>query len=104
MAFAAEDAIYLVPVTGGRAWRVSDDGAPVGYPRFSRDGTQIAWTSDHDGAPEVYSSGIRPGAQPARRTYWGDPRTRTVGWTTAGEVLAVSAAGQHAQKYPHAFA
>jgi tricorn protease len=104
LAFAAEDAIYLVPVTGGRAWRLSDDGAPVGYPRFSRDGTQIAWTSDHDGAPEVYSSGITPGAQPARRTYWGDPRTRTAGWTAAGEVLAVSAAGQHAQKYPHAFA
>ena len=104
LAFAAEDDIYLAPVEGGRAWRLSDDGAPVGYPRFSRDGAQVAWTSRRDGAPEVYTSAIEPGGQPARRTYWGDPHTRTVGWTAEGEVLAVSAAGQHAQKYPRAFA
>jgi len=104
LTFAAEDDIYLAQVTGGRAWRLSDDGAPVGYPRFSRDGTRIAWTSHRDGSPEVYTASTEPGGQPVRQTYWGDSRTRTVGWTTAGEVLAVSAAGQHAQKYPRAFA
>jgi tricorn protease len=102
--FAAEDAIYLVPATGGRAWQLSDDGAPASYPRFSRDGTQIAWTSSRDGAPEVYTIGTEPGGQSARLTYWGDSTTKTVGWTPAGEVLVVSAAGQHAQKYPTAFA
>ena len=104
LTFAAEDDIYLAPVTGGRAWRLSDDRAPASYPRFSRDGTQIAWTSRRDGSPEVYTASTEPGGQPARRTYWGDSQTRTVGWTAAGEVLAVSAAGQHAQKYPRAFA
>jgi tricorn protease len=104
LTFAADDAIYLAPAAGGRAWCLSDDGAPVGYPRFSRDGTQIAWTSSRDGAPDVYTSSTEPDGQPARRTYWGDPFTRTAGWTAAGEVLAVSAAGQPAQKYPHAFA
>jgi len=92
LTFAAEDAIYLAPVSGGRAWRLSDDGAPASYPRFSRDGTQIAWTSSRDGAPEVYTWGSEPDGQAARRTYWGDPFTRTTGWTAAGEVLAVSAA------------
>jgi tricorn protease len=102
--FTAEDGIYLAPHTGGRAWRLSDDGAPVGYPRFSRDGTRIAWTSRRDGSPEVHTASIEPGGQSTRRTYWGDSTTRTVGWTAAGEVLAVSAAGQHALKYPHSFA
>jgi len=104
LVFAAEDDIYLAPAGGGRAWRLSDDTAPVGYPRFSRDGAQIAWTSRRDGSPEVYTASTEPSGQPARRTYWGDPHTRAVGWTAAGEVLAVSAAGQHAQKYPRAFA
>jgi tricorn protease len=104
LTFVAEDDIYLAPVTGGRASRLSDDGAPVGYPRFSRDGSQVAWTSRRDGAPEVYTASIEAGGQPTRRTYWGDSHTRTTGWTTAGEVLVVTAAGQHAQKYPRAFA
>ena len=104
LAFAAEDDIYLAPVTGGRAWRLSDDGAPASYPRFSRDGSRIAWTSRRDGAPEVYTASIEPDGQPARRTYWGDSHTRTTGWTAADEVLVVTAAGQHAQKYPRAFA
>jgi tricorn protease len=103
LVFAAEDGIYLAPVAGGRAWPLADDGAPAAYPRFSRDGTQMAWTSHRDGSPEVYTASIEPGGQPARRTYWGDPRTRTVGWTAAGEVLAVSAAGQHAMKYTRSF-
>jgi tricorn protease len=104
LTFAADDDIYLAPITGGRAWRLSDDRAPVGYPRFSRDGSQIAWTSRRDGAPEVYTAGIEPDGQPTRRTYWGDSQTRTTGWTAADEVLVVTAAGQHAQKYPRAFA
>ena len=29
-----------------------------------------------------------------RLTYWGDPRTRTRGWTPDGKVLAISATGQ----------
>ncbi len=104
LTFGAEDGVYLAPASGGRAWRLSGEGAPVGYPKFSRDGAQIAWTSRRDGGPEVYTASIEPDGQPARRTYWGDPRTRTTGWTAAGEVLVLSAAGQPAQKYPRAFA
>jgi tricorn protease len=104
LAFAAEDDIYLASVAGGRAWRLSDNGAPASYPRFSRDGSRIAWTSRRDGAAEVYTASIESDGQPARRTYWGDSHTRTTGWTAADEVLVVTAAGQHAQKYPRAFA
>ena len=44
-------------------------------------------------SPEVYAADTE-GGEAARLTYWGDSRTRVTGWTTAGEVLAVTAAGQ----------
>ena len=65
----------------------------MSYPRFSHDGTRIAWTSWQDGNPEVYTADAE-GNDAGRLTYWSDARTRVTGWTRAGEVLAVSATGQ----------
>ena len=103
LTFVAGDDVWLAPAGGGRAWRVSADAAQVGYPRFSRDGTRIAWTSWRDGNPEVYLTDLEGGAA-TRLTYWGDPQTRVTGWTAGGEILAVTAAGQPAMKYRRAFA
>jgi tricorn protease len=91
--FVAEDDIWLASADGGRAWKLSADGAQVRYPRFSRDGSAIAWTSSRDGNPEVYLTDPE-GGDTRRLTYWSDNRTRVTGWTRHGEVLAVSAAGQ----------
>src|SRR6516225_4789746 len=82
LTFVAEDDVWLAPVAGGRAWRLTSDGVQVSYPRFSRDGGTIAWTSFRDG----------------------DLRTRTVGWTADGEVLAVTACGQPGAQYSWAYA
>ena len=101
--FVAGDDVWLAPAAGGRAWPLSADGTPVSYPRFSRDGTQIAWTGWRDGQPEVYAADPE-GGDAARLTFWGDPQTRVAGWTAAGEVLAVTSAGQQATKYRKAFA
>ncbi|HEY1319735.1 MAG TPA: peptidase S41, partial [Streptosporangiaceae bacterium] len=88
-----ENDVWLAPADGGRAWRLSADSAQVSYPRFSRDGARIAWTSWRDGNPEIYTAD--PGGSDAGRlTYWSDTRTRVTGWTSEGEVLAVSATGQ----------
>ncbi|WP_406014976.1 PDZ domain-containing protein [Streptomyces sp. NBC_00984] len=93
IAFTAEDDVWLAPLDGGRAWRVSADNRPVTHPRISPDGTRVAWTSTRDGAPEVH---IAPadGGPSQRLTYWGDARTAVHGWTPGGEVLAISAQGQ----------
>src|SRR5579859_5328319 len=101
--FVAGDDVWLAPATGGRAWQLSADGTPVSYPRFSRDGTRIAWTGWRDGQPEVYAADPE-GGDAVRLTFWGDPQTRVAGWTAAGEVLAVTSAGQQATKYRKAFA
>jgi tricorn protease len=103
LVFVAEDAVWLASTDGGRAWRLSADAAQVSHPRFARDGTRIAWTSWRDGRPEVYTADTEGNAE-ARLTYWGDSRTRVAGWTTAGEVLAITAAGQSEARYSWAYA
>jgi tricorn protease len=103
LTFVAEDDIWLAPVVGGRAWRLTSDGVHVSHPRFARDGSMIAWTSWRDGGPEVFTADT-DGGPATRRTYWGDTRTRTSGWTRDGEVLAVSAAGQPGGQYSWAYA
>ena len=100
--FVAGDDVWLAPAAGGRAWRLSADDTQVSYPRFSRDGTRLAWTSWRDGQPEVYTADPE-GGDATRLTFWGDPQTRVTGWTAAGEVLAVTSAGQQATKYRRAF-
>lgn len=93
IAFTAEDDVWMAPLDGGRAWRVSADNSPVSHPRISPDGRWVAWTSTRDGAPEVHLAPAEGG--PARRlTYWGDARTSVRGWTPDGEVLAISTHGQ----------
>jgi tricorn protease len=91
VAFVAEDDIWLAPVDGPtRAWRLTSDAAKVSNPRFSHDGTQLAWTSWRDGNPEVYVTDTQ-GSAASRLTYWGDDRTAVRGWTADGEVLAITA-------------
>jgi tricorn protease len=101
--FVAGPEVWLAPAGGGRAWRLSAQAAQVSYPRFSPDGSRVAWTSWRDGSPEVYAADP-DGGEATRLTYWGDPQTRVTGWTAGGDVLVISAAGQPALKYRRAFA
>ncbi|MFB6783887.1 S41 family peptidase [Streptomyces sp. NPDC056352] len=93
IAFTAEDDVWLAPLDGGRAWRVSADNRPVRQPHISPDGTHIAWTSTRDGAPEVHLAPV-DGGPSKRLTYWGDARTTVRGWTPEGDVLVTSTQGQ----------
>ena len=103
LTFVADDDVWLAPVSGGRAWRVSSDRAPVSHPRLSRDGSRLAWASSRDGAAEIQICDLADGR--ARRfTFWGDPSTRPAGWSPAGEVLALTAAGQPFDRFAFAYA
>ncbi|MCW2805632.1 MAG: tricorn protease [Propionibacteriaceae bacterium] len=91
--FVAADDVWLAPVTGGRAWRLTDDSAPVRNPRFSPDGSRIAWTSTRDGHSEVMVVELATGSA-ERLTYWASPSTTVLGWTADGAVLVASSAGE----------
>ncbi|MFD9128205.1 S41 family peptidase [Kitasatospora sp. NPDC059571] len=103
VAFVAEDDVWLAPLDGGRAWRLTADQTPVGHPRFSPDGQHVAWTSTRDGAPEIHVAPADGG--PSRRlTHWGSPRTALRGWTPDGRPIAVTTAGQATLRRTWAFA
>jgi tricorn protease len=97
--FVAADDVWLAPSSGGRAWRFTADAAPVSTPRFSADGTLLAWVSGKHGGMEIYAASLADGSG-MRLTYWAALAARVCGWTPGGEVLAVSAAGQPFAQYP----
>jgi tricorn protease len=104
LTFVAEDDVWLAPADGGRAWRLTSDGGQASHPRFSADGATIAWTSWRDGGlPEIYTADT-DGGLATRRTYWGDIRTRVIGWTSRDEVLAVTAVDQPSSQRTMAYA
>lgn len=42
--FVAEDDVWIAPLNGGRAWRVSSLQLPARNPRFTPDGKRLVWT------------------------------------------------------------
>ncbi len=88
--FVAENDVWVAPISGGRAWRISAMQLPAKNPRFSPDGQSIAWTVIQAGAPEVVAAHT-DGGEFRRLTYWGHPSTRVKGFTPDGDVLATSA-------------
>ena len=95
LTFVADDDVWLAPASGGRAWRLSAEGASVSYPRLSPDGATVAWATTRDAASEIYLAST-DGTGYRRLTWWGDGRTRVTGWNADGEILAISATGQPA--------
>ncbi|MCI3269744.1 S41 family peptidase [Streptomyces cylindrosporus] len=103
VAFTAEDDVWLAPLDGGWARRVSADHVPVNQPRISPDGTTVAWSSTRDGAAEVHVAPVDGG--PSRRlTYWGGWGARVRGWTPDGQVLVTSAHGRAGSRRTWAYA
>lgn len=100
--FVAEDDVWLAPISGGRAWRVSADHVPATRPRFSPDGSRLAWTSLRDVDPEVHVADVN-GGQSRRLTYWGDVRTVVLGWYGVDEVLVASSVDESSFRRAWAF-
>ncbi|MFR0353109.1 S41 family peptidase [Streptomyces sediminimaris] len=99
LCFVAEDDLWLSPLDGpGRAWRLTVDRTKIGHPRFSPDGSHIAYTSWWSLDPEIHLVPVEGG--PGRQlTYWGSPDTRVCGWTPGGPegggtILAVTSHGE----------
>lgn len=91
--FTADDDIWLAPTSGGRAWRLTSDHAPVRSPRFCPDGTRIAYVSYRDGHPELMIAEVASGS--VRRLTWlGGTVTTMLGWSDRSHVLIGSNAAE----------
>jgi tricorn protease len=76
--FTAADSVWLAPASGGRAWRFTAGQTGAATPRFSADGTRLAWSSGKDGGMEIYEASVADGTS-TRLTYWGEPFARVCG-------------------------
>lgn len=105
LCFAAEDDLWIAPLVPegevpGRAWRVTVDRTRIGHPRFSPDGTRIAYTTWRSLDPEIHVAPVTGG--PSRRlTYWGSTDARVCGWTPDGDAAQILAVSSHRQPFSY---
>ncbi|KIS27916.1 peptidase S41 [Arthrobacter sp. SPG23] len=100
--FVAEDDVWIAPLDGGRAWRVSSLQLPARNPRFTPDGKRLVWTVVQGTAPEVVTADVDGGGY-RQLTYFGHASTRVKGFTAAGDVLVTSAFRQAESRHTHAY-
>ena len=88
--FTFEDDLWLVPISGGEARRVTSHAGIERYAKFSPDGQTLAFTAEYDGGQDVYVMSVH-GGEPTRLTYH-PARDKVLGWTPDGaQVLFRSA-------------
>src|SRR4051812_4984675 len=80
--------IWVAPKSGGYAQRLSSPKGEELFPRFSPDGSEIAFSANYDGNMDVY---VMPsiGGLPRRITYHGAP-DRVLGWYPDGKHLLIA--------------
>ncbi len=82
IAFVYAGDIWIVPKSGGPARRLSTPPGEESFPRFSPDGSLLAFTANYDGNEDIY---VVPaaGGMPKRLTHHPSP-DRTLGWSPDG--------------------
>lgn len=100
--FVAEDDVWIAPLDGGRAWRVSSLQLPARNPRFTPDGKRLVWTVVQGTAPEVVSAQVDGGGY-RQLTYFGHSTTKVKGFTAAGSVVVTSAFRQAESRHTYAY-
>lgn len=100
--FVAEDDVWIAPLGGGRAWRISSLQLPARNPRFTPDGKKLVWSVVQGTAPEVVIADVDGGGY-RQLTFFGHSTTRVKGFTAAGEVVVTSAFRQAESRHTHAY-
>ncbi|MFF2840415.1 S41 family peptidase [Paenarthrobacter sp. NPDC057981] len=100
--FVAEDDVWVAPLDGGRAWRVSSQQLPARNPRFTPDGKQLVWTVVVGTSPEVVTANVDGGGY-RQLSYFGHSTTKVKGFTPAGHVVVTSAFQQAESRHTHAY-
>jgi Tol biopolymer transport system component len=78
--------LYTMPITGGAATRITSGAAWDFHPRFSPDGSSIAFISDRDGAQNIWLMGP-DGSNPRQVSKENDREVNSLAWSPDGEYL-----------------
>ena len=81
--FIYGDDVWIASKSGGSAHRLSSPEGSESYPRFSPDGSMIAYTANYHGNSDVYIINTNGGV-PKRLTYHG-MFERVLGWSPDGK-------------------
>ncbi|PYR89760.1 MAG: peptidase S41 [Acidobacteria bacterium] len=102
IAFVHAGDIWLAPKTGGTAVRLTSSPGEESFPRFSPDGTKVAYSASYDGNVDVFVVPVS-GGEPKRLTHH-PMADRVVGWTPDGtRVLFASSRESGRQRYNQFF-
>jgi tricorn protease len=93
--------LWSVPVSGGDARRLTSHQSQESYPRFSPDGTTIAFTAEYEGNYDVYTIPAA-GGEPQRLT-WHPLNDRVTGWTPDGRIVFRSKRSSAIQSFDRLF-
>jgi tricorn protease len=85
IAFVYAGDIWVAPKAGGPALRLSSPKGEESFPRFSPDGSQIAFSGNYDGNLDIYVVSAM-GGLPKRLTYHGEP-DRMLEWYPDGKSI-----------------
>jgi len=83
IAFVYAGDIWVVPKSGGEALRLSSPRGEESFPKFSPDGSVLAFSGNYDGNLDIYVMPVA-GGLPRRITHHGAP-DRVVGWYPDGK-------------------
>jgi tricorn protease len=98
IAFVYAGDVWLVGKDGGSAFRLTSSPGEESFPRFSPDGTKVAYSASYDGNVDVFVI-ASAGGEPVRLTH--HPMSdRVIGWTPDGKrVLFASGRESGRQRY-----
>ncbi len=101
LAFGWRGDLWLAPSTGGGARRLTAHPALDRRPRFSPDGTRLAFTSNRSGVDQVYVLALG-GGEPVAVTRHGEG-ARLEDWFPDGQRLLVLGRRDHEHEHPERF-
>jgi len=81
--FLSEDDFWEVSLEGGRAQRLTSSPGRIWDPRFSTDGSRLAYTGTEEGATEVFVMDADGG--PSEQLTYNGESVRVLGWTPEGD-------------------
>jgi dipeptidyl aminopeptidase/acylaminoacyl peptidase len=82
--------LWLAPADGSARRPLTSAGASDTEPRWSPDGSHVAFLSNRSGAPQIFTCSVKPGATPVQLTR-GDATPLALAWSSDGRSIAYTA-------------